>query len=39
MSLRQVLNGREVLFADPWNNVFSVDGVDYQAKMRSNIGV
>lgn len=38
MSLRQVLNGREVLFVDPWNNVYSVDGVDYQAQMRANIG-
>lgn len=38
LSFRQVLDGRETLFADPWNNVFRVNGEDILAKMRKNIG-
>lgn len=37
-SLRQVVNGRETLHVDPWNNIYKVNGVDIFAKMRQNIG-
>ena len=37
-SLRQVVNGRETLHIDPWNNIYKVNGVDIFAKMRQNIG-
>lgn len=38
-SVRQVIGGKELICVDAWNNIFRVNGVDYFAKMRQNIGV
>lgn len=38
LSLRQVVDGVEILHLDPWNNIYRVKGNDIFEKMRRNIG-
>jgi len=38
-SVRQLINGREVLMFDCFNNIFRVDGVDQLAQARANMGM
>jgi len=38
-SIRQLINGREVLKLDYFNNIYSVGGVDQLARYRANLGM
>ena len=38
LSLRQVVDGVEILHLDPWNNIWRNKGKDIFEKMRRNIG-